>query len=238
MTDIQNTAPVTVAKLAKHVDLTWYAAILKAWLPRESGPKVTSEQLAMAHLLWPKKRAGVEALHIAMALREHGCTVRQFQIAGSCGPANNHRRAMVASKVVRETVVGKPYAYVLTVTPKGEAAIAKFKHQEGYGSPWKLIPSFVKEGINRIKNIVYGRTNPPPGVKRLLDQYGNKIIVQMEVGRSPIMPVIKHLLDIVSGGTVSANQKKLNYDEIYHLYIYAVSPILIFSYDSQCNSFW
>jgi len=125
MSDMQNAVPTQAPVKVKHPAASWYGDILKNWSTRESGPKVTSELLATAHLLDRKgKRPGVEALHIAMCLRSGGCTVRQFQIAGSCGPANNYRRALVAAGVVKATVEGKPYAYLLTVTPKGEKAVA------------------------------------------------------------------------------------------------------------------
>ena len=100
-------------------NMTWYAPLLAKWLVAECGPKPTAENFKTAHAF---KRPGVEALHIAMALRPNGCTVRQFQIAGSCGPANNTRRALVQSGVFAQTVTGKPYAYVLKLTAKGAAA--------------------------------------------------------------------------------------------------------------------
>jgi hypothetical protein len=124
MNDQTNVVAIAAVKLSKYVNLTWFKAILDGWSTSHSGPKPTSEQLATALLIDPKgKRPGVEALHIAMCLRDGGCTVRQFQIAGSCGPANNYRRALVNAKLVKGDVVGKPYAYTLTVTPKGQASI-------------------------------------------------------------------------------------------------------------------
>jgi hypothetical protein len=126
MDTTENTAAVSTVEAVKyqHPATSWYADLLKAW-PRDAGKKPTLSLLAMSHLLDRKKRPGVEMLHIAMALREGGCTVRQFLLAGNCGPANNYRRSLVNAGLVKCTVEGKPYAYVLTVTPKGEKAIAK-----------------------------------------------------------------------------------------------------------------
>lgn len=112
------------------IDLNWYKAMRKGWPARECGAPLTDEQLTAAHAValgydGKGKRAGVEALHIAMAMRDGGCTVRQFQIAGSCGPANNYRRKLVRAKLFTEKVEGKPYAYCLTLTAKGEQARVK-----------------------------------------------------------------------------------------------------------------
>lgn len=121
MNDQTNTQPVA---LNPHV--TWYRDLLANWPgARECGAKPSRELLSMVHWLDPKKRPGVEALHIAMALRDGGCTVRQFQVAGSCGPANNYRRALVNAGLIKVSVEGKPYAYVATLTAKGQAAIAR-----------------------------------------------------------------------------------------------------------------
>lgn len=100
--------------------LVWFDTILKHW-HREAGAKPTQAMLMVPILLG--KRPGVEALHIAMTLRPEGCTVQQFCLAGSCGPANNYRRALVKSGWFSCTVTGKPYAFTLGFTAKGEAKV-------------------------------------------------------------------------------------------------------------------
>ena len=102
--------------------LTWFADVLKHW-HRQAGSKPTDAMLMVPVLLG--LRPGVQALHIAMCLRPEGCTVQQFCLAGSCGPANNMRRDLVKSGWFSSTVEGKPYAYKLSVTAKGEAKLAK-----------------------------------------------------------------------------------------------------------------
>lgn len=106
----------------KVISTAWFNDILAKWLVNECGPKPTHEQLAVPLALG--KRPGVEALHIAMTLRPAGCTVRQFQVAGSCGPANNYRRALVADGLLTVQVQGKPYAFVAALTAKGKLAVA------------------------------------------------------------------------------------------------------------------
>ena len=105
--------------------LTWFNDVFAAWLVEQSGPMPTQAQLMVPINLG--KRPGVEALYIAMCLRTKGCTVRQFQIAGNCGPANNYRGALVKTGLMQVSVEGKPYAHKLVLTPKGEAAVAKGK---------------------------------------------------------------------------------------------------------------
>ena len=114
-----------MAKTSNLPDLTWFNECLGRWLAAECGPKPTADMLRVPLLLG--KRPGNEALHIAMTLRPAGCTVRQFQIAGSCGPANNYRRRLVREGLFAETVEGKPYAYKLVITDKGVKAVDKAK---------------------------------------------------------------------------------------------------------------
>jgi hypothetical protein len=109
----------------KKPDTSWFNDTLATWLVEQCGPKPTLVQLQVP--LHFGKKPGVEALHIAMCLRKGGCTVRQYQIAGSCGPANNYRLRLVREGLVSITVEGKPYAYKLVLTPAGEAVIEKAK---------------------------------------------------------------------------------------------------------------
>ena len=103
--------------------LAWFASILKNWPARWAGAKPTEAMLYVPVVLG--KRPGVEALHLAMGLRAEGCTVQQFQTAASCGPANNYRRSMVKTGWFTCTVEGKPYAFKLALTKKGEQKLDK-----------------------------------------------------------------------------------------------------------------
>lgn len=102
--------------------IAWYATILKHW-HKQAGGKPTDAMLYVPVLMG--KRPGVEALHIAMSLRAEGCTVQQFCLAGSCGPANNYRRALVKAGWLTCTVEGKPYAFKLGLTAKGADKLVK-----------------------------------------------------------------------------------------------------------------
>jgi hypothetical protein len=118
---LDNTAALAAITI-KPLMLTWYGDILKGWY-KQAGSKPTDAMLMVPALLG--KRPGKEALHIAMCLRPEGCTVAQYVLAGSCGPANNYRRALVKAGWFSCTVEGKPYAFKLTVTAKGQAKLDK-----------------------------------------------------------------------------------------------------------------
>ena len=118
---IDNTAALNAVSVVAG-KLTWFASYLKNW-HKQAGEKPTDAMLRVPVLLG--KRPGVEALHIAMCLRNEGCTVAQFCLAGSCGPANNYRRSLVSEGLFNCVVEGKPYAFKLGVTSKGVTALKK-----------------------------------------------------------------------------------------------------------------
>lgn len=107
---------------------------------------------------------------------------------------------------------------------QGEEAVNNFKKQIGYG-PWKFLPSFgdivrgVKEGARRVYTAITGRKSAPPVVQKLLDEHGDSAIVSIDVARSPVLPVIKSIMNIISSGQIEENKNKLGYDDIYHLYL-------------------
>ena len=121
MKTIDNTAMLQSIKVNPS-RLTWFADTLKHWY-KQAGSKPTDAMLMAAVLMG--LRPGVQALHIAMCLRPEGCTVSQFVLAGSCGPANNIRRDLVKAGYFTSKVEGKPYAFILTVTAKGQQRLNK-----------------------------------------------------------------------------------------------------------------
>ena len=120
ITNNEALAKVTVNQAA----VAWFKPWLDKWPTQWAGPKPTLAMFMVAGLI-DGKRPGVEAGHIAMCLRDGGCTVQQFTTAFSCGPANNYRRALVGSGFLSCTVEGKPYAFKLTFTAKGMARLEK-----------------------------------------------------------------------------------------------------------------
>lgn len=122
MTKLENNTAALASIKVIAASLTWFAGHLKGW-HKQAGSKPTDAMLMVPVLLG--KRPGVEALHVAMCLRDEGCTVAQFCLAGSCGQANNYRRQLVGEGLFSTTVEGKPYAFKLTLTDKGVKALAK-----------------------------------------------------------------------------------------------------------------
>lgn len=108
---------------------------------------------------------------------------------------------------------------------KGEKDIKKFREQHGYG-PWQYIKSFAKKAIdvgkevvNRVSTAIIGKTNAPPGVRSLMAKHGNAKVIGLQVARSPVQKIISSILNAISGGQLEENRRKLNYDEIYHLFL-------------------
>jgi hypothetical protein len=127
--------------------IAWYGSILKGWL-KQAGSKPTDAMLMVPVLFG--KRPGAEALHLAMCLRPEGCTVTQFVLAGSCGPANNYRRAMVKTGWFSCVVEGKPYAFKLSLTAKGEAKLAKLIEARAVEAP---ITDATKPAKGKVKKV-------------------------------------------------------------------------------------
>ncbi len=61
--------------------------------------------------------------------------------------------------------------------------------------------------------------NPPPEIRSFLRDFGQHGIVGLAVCRKPIVAAVKLVLDIISFGQVSRNQKALGYDAILHLFL-------------------
>ena len=107
----------------------------------------------------------------------------------------------------------------------GEEAIEKYKKQMGYG-PWKFIKSVAKkaydvgkEVVSRAKKVIFGRVDAPPAVQKLVSSYGQQAIQSITVGRTPINSTIKGILNAISLGQFSENQKKLGYADVFHLFM-------------------
>ena len=112
---------------------------------------------------------------------------------------------------------------------KGERNIEEFKKKLNI-RPFPYVDGDgIKEIYENIRDRVVGfftgRTKPPPAIRKLLDEnsksnfLGNEPILSLTVARSPVNGVIQGILNAVSSGQVEENRKKLNYDDIYHLFL-------------------
>jgi hypothetical protein len=52
-----------------------------------------------------------------------------------------------------------------------------------------------------------------------MKQYGNNNIVSIVVARAPVQKIVQKLLNIITLGKFDAIRRKLNYDDVYHLYL-------------------
>lgn len=88
----------------------------------------------------------------------------------------------------------------------------KTKEQEGEG---------LKEIIKNTADLIIGglRKDFPPVVRNIIKQYGNQIIVEASVCRSPVQKAITTAINILTKNKLNENKNKLSYDNLYHLYI-------------------
>ena len=61
--------------------------------------------------------------------------------------------------------------------------------------------------------------NRPLAINNFLKLHGNKQIRRIIVSRIPVSAKVQYLAEIITLGGWSSNMKKLNYDEIYHLFL-------------------
>ncbi len=73
--------------------------------------------------------------------------------------------------------------------------------------------------VDTAKALLFGRTQLPPQVRKILEKNGNTEIDYIQVARNPLATTTKMALDAVSFGAFSKRAKKLPYDKLYHLYI-------------------
>jgi len=63
------------------------------------------------------------------------------------------------------------------------------------------------------------RQNFPPKVRDIIKEYAAQTITGIVVGRRPIPNYVSKALDFISQGRLGGQQKKLNYDDLYHLFL-------------------
>jgi len=77
---------------------------------------------------------------------------------------------------------------------------------------------FYGEGIyDYAKTIAYGRNNYPPKVREIIKQYGDRIIKNITIDRTPVPSLLTSALNIVSFGKFKERMKNQPYDKLYHL---------------------
>jgi hypothetical protein len=82
------------------------------------------------------------------------------------------------------------------------------------------LTDIVKSGYRRVKDVLKGtRKHLPPSVRDYLAKYGTQQVIGMSVNRTPVFGIIQNTINVLSLGNWNKNKKKLNYDDVYHLYL-------------------
>jgi len=66
------------------------------------------------------------------------------------------------------------------------------------------------------------RNDYPPDVRKFLADHKNNKIVEISVCRTPIASMVDKFLNLVTLGGFNRAKKELNYDSMFHLYLYMV----------------
>jgi hypothetical protein len=76
----------------------------------------------------------------------------------------------------------------------------------------------VFEDISKtIKEVIYGRDDYPYDQQRLLNKYGDNIVVGIRIGRTPLPSVLTKILNLITFGGFNKLVSK-SYDDLFHLF--------------------
>jgi hypothetical protein len=82
---------------------------------------------------------------------------------------------------------------------------------------------YVQEGDGMISDLVDKilptRKDFPPKVRKAVKDYGDKEITSITVGRTPVQSMVQKAFDFITGGKFKEGIKKMNYDDVYHLFM-------------------
>jgi hypothetical protein len=70
-----------------------------------------------------------------------------------------------------------------------------------------------------VKAVVYGREDYPPKVRKILKEYGNEIISEIAIKRTPVSGLLTGALNIASLGKFAKRMKDKAFDELFHLFL-------------------
>ena len=84
----------------------------------------------------------------------------------------------------------------------------------------------IDDGINFVKSLTQSgvRDWAPPQVRDFLSQHGKEPIQALLVARAPVVQAVTSVINFITKGNLAENQKKLGYDQIYHLYLLLQLP--------------
>jgi hypothetical protein len=82
----------------------------------------------------------------------------------------------------------------------------------------RIQPKAVIQDVSQtIKDVIYGREDYPYDQQRLLNKYGDNMVNQIRIGRTPLPSIVGKLLNIVTFGGYQKLVDK-SYDDLFHLF--------------------
>ena len=89
------------------------------------------------------------------------------------------------------------------------------------GNLFTSLAEMFRTGFNRVKSFITNpiRLNAPPYYRSFLESYGNIKIKKILICKTPIQSTFNAILNAVSFGKWNETKDKLNYDQMYHLFM-------------------
>jgi len=110
----------------RNQQLAHYKNVLRRWKTQYAGEKPSEELITTAHALGC--RPGIQALSIAMALRDTGYTIPEYFVGtGAAATAHNKRNDLESQGLITVVKVGSPMSYRASLTSVGVERVKQFK---------------------------------------------------------------------------------------------------------------
>lgn len=121
-----------------------------------------------------------------------------------------------------EGLLGENSLYGIAGRLANKVGIGKKRKIKGKG-----IISSIKNTARNIKDRVVqtitGRTRLPPKARNTLANHGTETISSMYICRAPVVSLVEKAMNLLSLGRLSAAKADLNYDKLFHLFMYVIT---------------
>ena len=97
-------------------------------------------------------------------------------------------------------------------------AMTSGKCREDYNKN-KMKGGYLPPNLKLAKAVLLGRNDLPPKVRNILKKYGNDIIVNYTLKRTPVSSLLRSALSAVSLGEFGKRYKESDYDDLFHLFL-------------------
>jgi len=75
-----------------------------------------------------------------------------------------------------------------------------------------------KDIVQTTKELINGRDDYPVEHQRIIDKYGDKKIIHIKIGRTPLPSILTKVLNVVSLGAFNKIIERSPYDDLFHLF--------------------